>query len=185
MKSILRRLRHIHGTRKNIFLPDEIFLPALEERWSVLYRNTESRKVQARCNGSGVLKVSGPIQNVGEVKEGFRRWLVRQAGVFLVSWLDELSLQTGMSYERVSVRGQKTRWASCSSKGTISINYRMLFLPPDVVRYILIHELCHTIHPNHSGKFWSTVALLEPDFKTLNDQAKRGMEKVPEWAKDW
>jgi predicted metal-dependent hydrolase len=101
-----------------------------------------------------------------------------------VPWLDELSDQTGLFYGNVSVRGQRTRWASCSSKGNINLNYRLLFLSPDVVRYILNHELCHTVHLNHSRVFWSRLASLEPDYKIFNDRAKRGMEEVPEWAKD-
>jgi hypothetical protein len=89
-----------------------------------------------------------------------------------------------MSYGKVAVRGQKTRWASCSSKGNINLNYKLLFLPPEVVRYILNHELCHTLHHNHSKRFWSEVALVEPGHKTLSRFARKGMSAVPEWAKN-
>lgn len=183
MKPILRILRNIAGTHNRVSLPDEIFLPALEERWTVRYRKTSGRTVQARGNGAGIITVSGSIEDGRQVKRALRRWLIRQARVSLVPWLDELSVQAGLPYGNVTVRGQKTRWASCSSRGNINLNFRLLFLPADVVRYILNHELCHTLHLNHSKRFWSKVASLEPGYKIMNSFAKKGMEEVPEWAK--
>ena len=183
MKSFLRRLRNLSGIPGHLPLPDEIYLPALEERFVVGYRKTASQSVQARSNGNGMLTVSGRIEDGREVILGLRRWLVRHARASLVPWLDELSAQAGLPFGVVSVRGQRTRWASCSSKANINLNYRLLFLPPDVVRYILNHELCHTVHLNHSRKFWSMVASMEPDYRVFNSLAKKGMEEVPGWAK--
>jgi predicted metal-dependent hydrolase len=164
-------------------LPAEIFLPALEENWSVRYRRTSSAVVQARCNGSGILNVTGYVDNETEVLTGLRRWLVRKARSSLVPWLEELSAAAHLSYGNVAVRGQKTRWASCSSQGNINLNYKLLFLQADVVRYVLHHELCHTVHANHSMDFWSAVASLEPGYRFLNELARKGMVQVPEWAK--
>ena len=127
--------------------------------------------------------VTGRVEDGSEVIQGLRRWLVRHTRESLVPWLDELSVHAGLSYGKVAVRGQRTRWASCSSKGNINLNYRLLFLPPDVVRYILNHELCHTVHLNHSRKFWDMVASMEPEFRVYNKLAKKGMEEVPGWAK--
>jgi predicted metal-dependent hydrolase len=183
LKSILRHLRDLAGIPSPVHLPDEIYLPALEERWTVKYRKTASQSVQARSNGDGMLVVSGRVEDGREVMLGLRRWLVRQTRASLVPWLDELSAQAGLPFGTVSVRGQRTRWASCSSRGNINLNYRLLFLSPDVVRYILSHELCHTVHLNHSRGFWNMVGSLEPDYRFFNSQAKLGMKEVPEWAK--
>ncbi|MDF1527356.1 MAG: M48 family metallopeptidase [bacterium] len=183
MKSILRHLRDLISAPSPVHLPDEIYLPALGQEWTVRYRKTGSRSVQARSNGSGVLIVSGKIEKKREVILGLRRWLVRQTRASLVPWLEELSAQSGLPFGTVSVRGQKTRWASCSSRGNINLNYRLLFLRPEVVRYILNHELCHTVHLNHSRGFWNMVSSLEPEYRSFNSQAKKGMEDVPEWAK--
>ena len=128
--------------------------------------------------------VSGCVKSSREVNEALRRWLVRLTRRSVVPWLDELSAQAGLPYGKVSIRGQRTRWASCSSKGNINLNFRLLFLSPEVVRYILNHELCHTVHLNHSRDFWNMLACMEPDYRFFNSQAKRGMELVPEWAKD-
>ena len=183
MKSILRHLRDLAGVPSPIPLPEEICLPALEERFIVRYRKTGGNSVQARSNGSSMLTVSSRVEDRKEVIQGLRRWLARQARLSLVPWLDELSAQAGLPYGAVSVRGQRTRWASCSSRGNINLNYRLLFLSPEVVRYILNHELCHTVHLNHSRRFWTMLESIEPEFRKLNEIAKRGMEDVPEWAK--
>ena len=187
MKSFLRHLRDLARHPIPVQQPDEIYLPALDELWNVTYRKTDSRSVQARSNGNGMLMVSGRVEDGNMVLLALRRWLVREARGALVPWLNELSVQSGLPYSSVAVRGQRTRWASCSSRGNINLNFRLLFLSPDVVRYIMHHELCHTVHLNHSRAFWSRVASLEPDYRVFNNQAKKGMETVPEWAKgrDW
>lgn len=73
---------------------------------------------------------------------------------------------TGGHYERITVRDQKTRWGSCSSKGTLSFNYRLLFAPPRVLDYVVVHELCHLTYMNHSRDFWNKVASVMPDYLT-------------------
>jgi predicted metal-dependent hydrolase len=183
LKPILRILRDIAGSPQDPLLPDEIFLPALEVKWSVSYRRTNSGTVQARCNGNGVISVTGRIGSARKVNSALRRWLSRQARKSLISWLDELSALSGLPYGKAAVRGQRSRWGSCSSRGNINLNYKLLFLPPDVVRYILHHELCHTVHPNHSRNFWLALSSLEPGYRYLNDKAKKGMDQVPEWAR--
>jgi len=84
-----------------------------------------------------------------------RRWIRRRARLTLPPLLERISRQTGLAYKRVSIRSQKTRWGSCSSRGNISLNDQLLFLPADVVEYLMIHELCHTRHLNHSKAFWT------------------------------
>lgn len=183
MKPILRRLLGLKATPVSQSLPEEIHLPALGERWTVKYARTGSRRVQARSNGSRVVVVSGGIKDREEVLRGLKRWLVRRARTSLLPWLSELGHCADLSYGSVTVRGQRTRWASCSSRGTISLNFRLLFLDPDAVRYILHHELCHTVHLNHSRDFWMLLSSLEPECGDLNRRVKKGMEEVPEWAK--
>lgn len=72
---------------------------------------------------------------------------------------------TGGRYTSVTVRDQKTRWGSCSSRGTLSFNYRLIFAPPAILDYVVVHELCHLTHMNHSEDFWSMVAGVMPEYK--------------------
>lgn len=72
---------------------------------------------------------------------------------------------TGGNYTSVTVRDQKTRWGSCSSRGTLSFNYRLIFAPPAVLDYVVVHELCHLTHMNHSGDFWDMVGSVLPGYR--------------------
>jgi hypothetical protein len=70
---------------------------------------------------------------------------------------------------------QKTRWASCSRHRTVSLNMKLLFLPPELVRYVFVHELCHTVHMNHSREFWRFLAVKEPRYKELDKQLRTAL----------
>lgn len=72
---------------------------------------------------------------------------------------------TGGHYSRITVRDQKTRWGSCSSSGTLSFNYRLIFAPDIILDYVVVHELCHLTHMNHSRDFWDMVGSILPDYR--------------------
>lgn len=79
---------------------------------------------------------------------------------------------TGGSYNRISVRDQKTRWGSCSAKGTLSFNWRLMLAPPAIQDYVIIHELCHLTYMNHSKAFWEKVQSVCPDYRTARKWLK-------------
>ena len=75
----------------------------------------------------------------------------------------------GVAYTRLAIRGQRTRWGSCSARGTLSINWRLVLAPPPVLDYVVVHELCHLREPNHSPRFWALVEARRPDWRTQRD----------------
>ena len=88
---------------------------------------------------------------------------------------------TGGNYTSITVRDQKTRWGSCSSRGTLSFNYRLIFAPPRILDYVVVHELCHLTHMNHSKDFWNMVAYVMPEYKVHRRWLKEhGQELTPE-----
>lgn len=86
-----------------------------------------------------------------------------------------------LSYERVQIRGQRTRWGSCSSRGTISLNFKLLFLSPALVDYVLLHELAHTRHMNHSPAFWRQLTSMLDDARRLDGMLRDAGREVPPW----
>jgi predicted metal-dependent hydrolase len=85
----------------------------------------------------------------------------------------ELALRHGIVVHRVSVRAQKTRWGSCSARGTISLNWRLIHAPPFVVDYLIIHELMHRREMNHSARYWKLVAAAFPDYRRAEEWLKK------------
>lgn len=86
---------------------------------------------------------------------------------------------TGGTYSRISIRDQKTRWGSCSNKGTLSFNWRLMLAPPTILDYVIVHELCHLTHMNHSPAFWQAVESVYPDYKNARKWLKdHGSELV-------
>lgn len=77
-----------------------------------------------------------------------------------------------VSWKQVNIRNQKTRWGSCSRGGNLSFNYRLLFLPPHLSDYVIVHELCHLREFNHSPKFWSLVDLTFSDSRALRRELR-------------
>jgi len=78
----------------------------------------------------------------------------------------------GVSWKRVSIRNQKTRWGSCARNGNLSFNYRLLLLPAHLCDYVIVHELCHLIEFNHSPKFWALINQVLPDSSSLRHELK-------------
>jgi predicted metal-dependent hydrolase len=72
----------------------------------------------------------------------------------------------GVAFRRIEIRDQRTRWGSCSPKGTLSFNWRLVLAPFEVLDYVVVHELCHLREPNHSPRFWHLVAARRPAWKT-------------------
>jgi predicted metal-dependent hydrolase len=106
-----------------------------------------------------------PIDRAANLRAPVEAWLRRCATIDLPERLARLALQHGFDVKALSIRNQRSRWGSCSASGRISLNWRLIQFPTHVVDYVLIHELVHLRHMNHSRRFWTEVARLCPGFQ--------------------
>jgi hypothetical protein len=167
-----------------VMLPETIALPALGESWLIEYLPTKTRRIGLMIEKPGRLTVYGAVSDPDACRAVLIQWLKRRTREELAPWLSRLAGENGFRFNEVLVRGQKTRWASCTSKGTISLSYKLLFLERDSVRCVLLHELCHTAVMNHSRRFWTLLCGLEPNCKAIRKRMRDGWKQVPAWVED-
>ena len=160
--------------------PQEVTLALLGHTWQVEYRAGRSNRAEPVAHDC--LRVQTASATDRHVSEALVRWLGREASVHLSTRLRALAGELDIDYGRLSIRRQRTRWGSCSTAGTISLNMCLMFQRPEVVRYLMIHELCHRRHMNHSRQYWALVARCEPDWKALDAELLKGWHHVPAWV---
>ena len=161
-------------------LPDRIVFAANGESLDVRYE--EARGAPRLCHADGILTVAGECERSVLVRHALQRFTMRRAHGVLLPWLERVSTDSGLGFQRLQIRRQRTRWGSCSRNGTISLNACLLFQRPAIVNYLLIHELVHTRHMNHSRRFWAAVEHLEPDWRALDAALSQGWRSVPAWV---
>ncbi len=109
-------------------------------------------------------------------KGGRREYLARkgEARALAARLLAEWNKIYGFTWSRVAIRNQKSRWGSCSRRGNLNFNYRIVHLPPRLADYLVVHELCHLAHMNHGPRFWAEVARALPDYRELRAALRIG-----------
>ncbi|MDH3441574.1 MAG: M48 family metallopeptidase, partial [Gammaproteobacteria bacterium] len=170
-----------HYTPEAFVLPDIIRLPAVDQTAIVRYRpRPASKSVRFRFS-NGILNLSGNTVSEKATVDALRRWLSGVARKEFEPRLRALSAVTGTPFEQMHIRMQRTCWGSRSCSGTISLNLCLLFVSPELLRYLMIHELCHGRHMNHSKRFWKMVSQHEPRYRSLDRRLGESWKAVPAW----
>ncbi len=125
-------------------------------------------RTRVRRRGAELLAPAGEGRVVA-----LERWYRRAARTEIGDRLDAACRQAGTSYSRLTIRGQRTRWASCSPDGAMSFNWRLLLAPEPVLDYVVWHEVCHLEVMDHSPQFWSLLASRCPDYREQRTWLRR------------
>lgn len=162
-------------------LPEIIDLKAVGNEFKLEYKELAINKVLLKTIGSETINISGALNDRYHVFKLLEHFFKNYAYRFLYQRLCQLSEQTGLDFNHLTVRAQKTRWGSCSARKNINLNYRLLFIDSQLVDYILLHELAHTVHLNHSSDFWLLVEQFMPDYKHRDKQINQIRKELPRW----
>jgi predicted metal-dependent hydrolase len=109
----------------------------------------------------------------GDPRPALERWFRRRARAEIGPRLDAATARAGSRYTGLTIRGQRTRWASCSSTGAMSFNWRLLLAPPEILDYVVEHEVCHLEVMDHSPRFWRLLAQRSPDWRAHSAWLRR------------
>ena len=157
-------------------------LLAIGQEWQIEYKQSLSNQIRHSLRIGekiNVLTIYGNIQDIARTHTWLKTWLKKMAVKHLVPWLKELSIKHQLAFNQASIRGQKTLWGSCNAQKNICLNYKLLFVPPKHAEHIILHELCHTKHLNHSKRFWNLLVQLDPHAREHSKAIRYGDSYVP------
>jgi predicted metal-dependent hydrolase len=171
---ILRKRRELAAARARPqpVLADGARLPWLGE-WLTLRLQDAARSCRVeRIENNLHVPALAPERLRGVIEQ----WYRRSARVVALRRLAHYAPQVGRRPAGLHIRGQRTRWGSCSARGVVSLNWRLIQAPITFLDYVVVHELCHLLEPNHSVRFWAAVERLLPDYRAR----RAGLARAPE-----
>lgn len=154
----------------------KVELRAICETWEIAYEKSDQRTSIKKVAPYKLL-----IKSRAKKRATLENWLKKKARRHLSKWLQAISEDLNITYKNLSIRGQRTRWGSCSEDKEINLNYKLLFLPHNLVEHVLTHELCHIKELNHSKKFWQLVGSIDKNYKTHRKSLHLANQYLPKW----
>ena len=128
----------------------------------------QEREDVSLCGGTAFLPAEEPVR-----KKALLSFYRREAEEKLPAVARKASEETGLSWKKFSVGSAASRWGSCTGKNEIRLSWRLILLPEEIIRYVVVHELCHTAEHNHSPRFWQQVGYYLPDYARLRGELRR------------
>lgn len=161
-------------------LPNSIELKAINKTVRISYQQITGPRGW-RTLGKDAIGIRCARRDFDEGRNILKNWLQHEGKRWLIPWLRDTSDELQLFYKRAQVRGQKTRWGSYSSTGTLCVNYYLMLLEPELVHYLFVHELCHIRHMNHSKVFWALVESFDPNYRQMEARLNDTRELLPAW----
>lgn len=164
--------------------PSVIKLAALEQNWQCsVTQQLPSHYLDLYCDSEPSQRIClGSEHDDTDLRQQLLDWLKQRAYASFKPWLDGLADQHGFSYQALQIRNQQTRWGSCNHAKLITLNLKLLFFRPEVAQYVMVHELCHTVHADHSRRFWRLVEQCEPNYRQACADLNNEKHVIPRWV---
>ncbi|BAQ12480.1 zinc-dependent protease [Clostridium botulinum B2 128] len=169
----IKKLKEVENFNGYYYLGELYYLKIKEVKSLYFKLELDSNKFMVYIN-SGILKEKREVI----IKDNLEKFYKEQAVKVLKERTDYYSGILKVAPKNIVVKNQKTLWGSCSSKGNINYNYKIVMAPLKILDYIVVHELCHLVHMNHSKDFWHLVESIIPDFKERRNWLKENGYKL-------
>ncbi len=171
-----------YSPKTTLRMPTQINLQSIDQIWTINYAVTEDQKATVHDSENQQIAALNLPSDYWESTSYFNKWINIKANAILPKWADHLSKLHELPYRKLSIRRQKTRWGSCSQSDSINLNQNLMFVEPDLVTYVILHELVHTKVKNHSPQFWSTLSRYIPNSKGISKRLTLAQITIPNWA---
>lgn len=125
--------------------------------------------------------VQGSRLTKERIKAALEDWYIYNARIRFKNRCAHYAPLIGVTYHDIRIKNQKSRWGSCSGQGNLNFNWKLIMAPEEVLDYLVVHELCHRKHMNHSKEFWALVASILPDYKKQERWLRDNENKVLIW----
>lgn len=162
LRIVVRAPKRIRKSELNGFIDSR--MGWLEQHYRKMQERTEQQKDAAPA---AKLQLEHPLE-----------WYQKQAAMTIAQRAAFYAPRMQVTYGRIAIRNQKTRWGSCSSLGNLNFNWKLILLPPELLDYVVVHELAHRKEMNHSPAFWEVVEQEMPDYRERRAQLKKARIKT-------
>ncbi len=160
-------------------------VPYLGAQYPVIFSATHTKSCQITLiDGAFHIKIPDNYtaeERTASIPRLFKHWYIQQGHTLLQEILPRFTNEIGQTPQKVVFKEQKRRWGSCSRKGNIYLNWRLMMAPLPIIEYVLVHELAHLIHFDHSKSFWSLVETIQPDYR----QRLAWLKEHGTWLSNW
>ncbi len=151
--------------RAPLRMPQYRIMEFLEEKEHWIDLHLEKMRQRQKSNADQTSRISISEEEIKQLTELAKEVIPQRVAFF--------AAQMGVNYGRITIRNQKTRWGSCSQAGNLNFNCRLMKMPPEVLDYVVVHELCHRKQMNHSRAFWEEVEKVLPDYRVTRQWLKQ------------
>lgn len=162
-------------------LPDKLHLKSINQTWLISYLPGPSRLAVKSNEENHHLLIIGNCHDEKKTFSHLHSWLKEKAKFHLENLIRGYSHTYQLPFESLTIRNQKSRWGSCSTTKNISLNFKLLFLEKELVHYVMVHELAHTLYFDHSPRFWKFVEQYVPNYRFLKSKLKKMEQDLPNW----
>ena len=177
----------IRSGRKTVSIqvkPNEVIIRApMRMKEKEIEKFVESKRNWIEKHLKSLSEKQKALENIEPYSDEEIRSFIKKAKEIIPNKVEFYAEKIGVTYNRITIRCQRTRWGSCSSKGNLNFNCLLVLLPDEIIDSVIVHELCHRKHMNHSAKFYEEVEKVFPEYRKchewLNRNGSKYMSRIP------